>query len=42
MIKHKNFLNKNLPVQTQRNKQQKMFDLFKRIDKDSKTMPLSL
>ena len=42
MIKHSFFENKNLPVQTQRNKhQQRIFDLLKLINKDSAVMPVT-
>ena len=35
MIKHQIFVNKHAPVQTPRNKQRRMFDLFKLINKDT-------
>ena len=42
MIKYKFFVNKDLPAHTQRSKhEQKIFDLFKLIIKDTTEMPLT-
>ena len=42
MIKHHIFVNKHLPVQIKRNIHwQRIFDLFKRINKDTAAMPLT-
>ena len=42
MIKHQIFLNKHLPIQTQRkNYYQKIFDLFKLVNKVTTAMPLA-
>ena len=42
MIKHQIFENKYLPVQTPQNKHwQRIFDMFKLINKDITLMPLS-
>ena len=40
MIKHQIFVNKHLPVQTQRN-EINIFGLFKLVNKDTTAMPLT-
>ena len=42
MIKHQIFVNKHLPIQTQRKKYyQKIFDLFKLVNKNTTTMSVA-